>query len=299
MVTLEKLREDMAELLEVDREIHSVEVRGPTVEDCLADAAVQLNTKVSQLEYEIIEKGFQGVMGIAKTHWVLRVYEDPKYLRQRKEEQKLASREQVLEEEAKTVDTDGIYYVHRFGDGIYLKIILPVGNGRPVNPNDVMIEAKRSDTREVDDKLVKKLCKEGTDNQYTEIGSYTRVAAGDAIFAVDISKDEMSATITATPPAMSGSEISADAIKQKLRIQGVVAGISDEKINEFVDTPVYNIPFEVAAAILPVDGRDAYIAYNFETDRTKLKLEESSTGQVDFKQLNLIQNVVEGQPLAQ
>ena len=51
-------------------------------------------------------------------------------------------------------------------------------------------------------------------------------------------------------------------------------------------------------AIKPQDGRDAYIEYNFETDRSKLKMQESETGQMNFKELNLIQNVVEGQPLA-
>ena len=177
--------------------------------------------------------------------------------------------------------------------------MLPVGNGKPVKPSDVQIEAKRPDTREINDDLIKQLCQEGTHGDYAEIGSFTRIPAGDAIFAVDITKDEMSATITATPPAMSGSEISADAIKQKLRIQGVVAGIDEEKIMAFVDNPVYNVPYEVAAAIQPVDGRDAYIAYQFETDRTKMRLTENKTGQVDFKELNLIQNVVEGQPLAQ
>ncbi|MBR7080423.1 MAG: Jag N-terminal domain-containing protein, partial [Treponema sp.] len=63
MVNLEKLREDMQTLLEIDREIHSVEVRAYTIEECLADAAVQLNAKVSQLEYEVLEKGFSGVGG--------------------------------------------------------------------------------------------------------------------------------------------------------------------------------------------------------------------------------------------
>ncbi|MBP5358738.1 MAG: FapA family protein [Treponema sp.] len=299
MVNLEKLREDMQTLLEIDREIHSVEVRAYTVEECLADAAVQLNTKVSQLEYEVLEKGFSGIGGVAKKPWVLRVYENPQLVQKKMEEKKKILAGENLEEEVKTQDTDGIFYVHRFNDGIYLKVILPVGNGKPVKPADVQIEAKRPDTREINEDLIKQLCKEGTNGDYTEIGSFTRIPAGDAIFAVDITKDEMSATITATPPAMSGSEISSDAIKQKLRIQGVVAGIDEEKIMAFVDNPVYNIPYEVAAAIQPVDGRDAYIAYNFETDRTKMRLTENKTGQVDFKELNLIQNVVEGQPLAQ
>lgn len=58
------------------------------------------------------------------------------------------------------------------------------------------------------------------------------------------------------------------------------------------------MPYEVAAAILPVNGTDAYIDYKFETDKTKLRLKETANGQVDFKELNLIQNVVVGQPLA-
>ena len=299
MVNLEKLREDMQTLLEIDREIHSVEVRAYTIEECLADAAVQLNAKVSQLEYEVLEKGFSGVGGVAKKPWVLRIYENPNLIKKKMEEKKKILAGENLEEEVKTQDTDGIFYVHRFNDGIYLKVVLPVGTGKPVKPADVQIEAKRPDTREINEDLIKQLCKEGTNGDYTEIGSFTRIPAGDAIFAVDITKDEMSATITATPPAMSGSEISSDAIKQKLRIQGVVAGIDEDKIMAFVDNPVYNVPYEVAAAIQPVDGRDAYIAYNFETDRTKMRLTENKTGQVDFKELNLIQNVVEGQPLAQ
>ena len=298
MVTLDQLRADMEKILKIDKEIHSVEVRGDTIEECLSDAALQLDSKVSNLEYEVLEKGFAGVMGVAKKPWVLRVYQNSQFIQKKMEEALAVSGGNVAQEEAKNLDVDGIYHVRRFGDGIYLKIVLPVGKGRPVNFNDVIIEAKRADTRTLDDALIKKLCVEGTNDDYAEIGSYSRVAAGDAIFAVDIAKDEMSATITASPPSQSGSEISVDAILQKLRIQGVVAGILEDKIIEFVDNPVYNIPFEVAAAVLPKDGNDAYIDYKVETDHTKLRLKEADNGQVDFKQLNLIENVVEGQVLA-
>ena len=84
-----------------------------------------------------------------------------------------------------------------------------------------------------------------------------------------------------------------------LETQGVVVGINDTYINDFVDNPVYGMPFVVAEGIAPQDGRDAYISYNFETDRSKLRIKESKSGQIDFKELNLIQNVVEGQTLAQ
>ena len=54
----------------------------------------------------------------------------------------------------------------------------------------------------------------------------------------------------------------------------------------------------VAQAPAPIDGKDAYMVYEFETDRSKLKAKVSDSGQVNFKELNNIQNVVEGQPLA-
>jgi uncharacterized protein (DUF342 family) len=66
-----------------------------------------------------------------------------------------------------------------------------------------------------------------------------------------------------------------------------------------VDNPVYNHPYEVAAAIEPVDGHDAYISYNFETDPKKLKAQVDEEGKVDYKKLNNIQNVIADQPLAQ
>ncbi|MBQ1713736.1 MAG: FapA family protein [Treponema sp.] len=299
MVTLDKLRLEMESQLEVDREIHSVEVRADTIEECLADASVQLETKIANLEYEVLEKGFQGIAGLAKKPWKLLIYENPKFMQKKK----IAKQAQLAMEEAaeenKIVNSDGRFYIRHFKDGIYIHVILPVGDGLPVAANDAISASKRPDTDEVDEALIKKCCKEGTDGGYVKIGEYARAAAGDAVMAVDIDKDEMYATISVSPPSMSGAEISANDIIRALESQGVVAGINEEKIAEFVDNPVYHIPYEVATAIAPVNGSDAYMKYNFETDRSKLKIKESETGQMDFKELNLIQNVVEGQPLAQ
>ena len=298
MVTLDKIRSDLSVLLEIDNEIKSVEVRGDTIEDCLEDAAVQLDSKVAHLEFEVIQSGSNGMLGLGKKPWVLNVYQNPKYVKKSKEEKKVSATGEVVEEEEKIIVTDGLYYIRHFGSEINLKVLLPVGGGKPVAVNSVLADINRPDTVEIDEPLIKKLCKDGTEGEYVNVGIYKHVSAGDAIFSVDIAADEMSASILASSPGPSGSEISADSIKQKLRIQGVVAGISDEKINAFIDNPVYNIPYEVAAAVKAQDGRDAYIDYKFETDSTKLHLEESKTGQIDFKQMNMIQNVVAGQPLA-
>lgn len=300
MVTLETIRKDMEAQLALDNSIQSVIVNADTLDEALADAAVQLDSKVSTLEYEIIEKGSDGFLGLAKKPWKLRIYPTAEAIAKKKKI--LADSDfdaEQFDEEVKTVDQDGMYYIRHFGDNICLKVTLPVGKGHPVELKHILSEAKRTDTLSLNEDLIKKLSKTGTNNKYEVIGQYKHVAAGDALLVIDVSKDEMLATVTVTPPSLSGAEISADQIIRNLEIQGVVAGIEEDKINEFVDNPAYNVPCEVAAAVKPQDGRDAYMVFHFETDPTKLKIKESKTGQVNFKELNQIQNVVKGQPLAQ
>ena len=300
MVTLDKIRLDMAELQKLDQSVRSVEVHADTLDEALADAAVQLNTKVSNLEYEVKEKGFDGFFGIAKRPWFITVYQNAESVAKSakfKELQKSGLMD--MDEEIENIDRDGEFFLHHFGTDICLKVNLPVGEGKPVNLADILNDIKRPDTVDFDENLIKKFAANGTGGVYETVGHYSRNPAADAIFVVDISKDELKATCTINPPALGGADVSHSQIETALKGQGVVAGISDEKIEALVDRPSYNVPVVVAEAVLPVDGRDAYIAYNFETDRSKMRAKEAANGQVDFKELNLIQNVVEGQPLAQ
>ena len=300
MVGLDIIREEMRKRLELDKELHMVEVHADTIDEALQDASVQLDTKVSTLQYEIMEKGSDGFLGMGKKPWKLRIYQDPSTI---KRKQKLASDGLMIDdtgEETELIkDRDGLFYVHHFSSDIMLKVIPPIGKGLPVEYKDVMQEINRPDTLEVDESLIKKYVKQGTDNGYAIVGAYKHVSAGDVLISVECTKDEMKASIIVTPPAMSGAEASPESIKRALSAQGVIEQCYDEaKINEFVDNPVYNIPFEVASAILPVDGKDAYILYNFETDVRRLKAKVSETGQINYKELNQIQNVIADQPLA-
>lgn len=299
MVTLDRLRLDMEKQLQIDKEITSVDVIGDTLDECLQDASVQLEAKLQNLEYEVMEKGSAGIAGLMKHPWRLKVYENPEVTQKKKKilaENGVIDKDEVVEVEV--VNSDGIFYIRRFGSGVFVKVTLPQGNGNPVDGDDLVNEARRPDNTSLDEDLVRKLAVEGTNDEYVEVGTFNHVSVGDAVMAVDLSRDEMQATITVSPPSAGGSDISAEKIVNALTTQGVVAGINEEKIKAFVDMPVYNVPYEVASAILPVHGADAYIEYKFETDKSKLKLKETANGQVDFKELNLIQNVVAGQPLA-
>jgi len=301
MVTLEKIRKDLKLQLSIDNELHYVEVRADTIDEALADAAVQLDTKVSNLQYEIVERGSDGFMGLGKKPWSLKIYQDPNTV---KKTVKLASEGLFDDEEEGIVqeitNRDGLYYVRHFGQNIMLKVIPPIGEGEDIDPKDVLADVSRSDTVSYDEDLIKKLIKTGTDGEYKEIGLYKHVPAGDVIIGVDVTKDELKGSIIVSAPAMSGAECSRESIKRAIMQQGVIEPcINIEKVDEFVDNPVYNTPFEVASAIMPQDGKDAYLSYNFETDPTKLKAKVSAQGNINYKELNKIQNVIADQPLAQ
>lgn len=299
MVTLDKIRSDMKERFLIDKDLHMVDVRADTIDEALSDASVQLNTKISNLQYEVVERGSDGFLGIGKKPWFLKIYQDPNTITKATVK---ASDGLIIDDESEDANVvknqDGMYYVRHFGSDIVLKVLLPIGDGTPVELRDVLDDIKRQDTVDYDESLVKKLVKNGTDGQYTTVGQYKHIQGADALVSVDVTKDHMKCFIVVSGPGMSGADISADAIKRSLITQGIVEQCIDEKkIEEFVDNPVYDNPFLVAEAIMPVDGKDAYLSYNFETDPKKLKAKVSESGNINYKE-NRIQNVIAGQPLA-
>ncbi|MBE6349803.1 MAG: hypothetical protein E7062_03500, partial [Spirochaetaceae bacterium] len=234
MVTLDTIRYEMEKKLQNDKDLQCVEVSADSLDAALADAAIQLDSRVANLEYEVLEKGSNGFLGLMKKHWTIRVYENEEIQHQKKQKkQEEASVFAFSEEEQEEViqDRDGLFYIRHFGSDICLKVLLPIGSGRAISMKDVLSRLKRSDTKSYDEGKIKKYIEKGTEEKYLPIGEFTRDTGADSYLAVDISSDELKATITVAAPGIGGSDISAEQIKRMLSTQGVVVGISDEKIS--------------------------------------------------------------------
>ena len=299
MVTLDQIREEIKSRLSIDKELHFVNVHADTIEEALNDASVQLDTKVANLEYEVIERGSSGILGIGKKPWKLKIYQSAESLAQKlREKDKEMFGENGMGNDEVFVNKDGMFYVHRFASSIKLKVTLPIGNGSPVDVQEIIQAVKMLEVEKYDEELILKYAKQGTNGEYETIGSYKHVSMADASVSVEVSKDEMHAYITVSAPGQNGSEATFDLIKRSLKAEGILYGINEEKISEFVDNPVYSTPFEVASGSEPENGHDSYVDYKFETDISKIKAQTSEDGNMDFKELNKIQNVVTGQTLA-
>ncbi len=299
MVDLEQIREAMAQQLEEDRSRVFVESAADTLDEALADAAIQLGVAVRDIDYEILQRGTSGFFALTKRNWLIRAYETRKRSRKKTGADVAGGGESVLVDAAPLIeDRDGNAFVMCAHDGVFLKVTTPSGNGRAATVKDALDALRDRGVVGLTEDSVKGVVRNSA-GEYVRVAPYKHNPAQDSMMAVDITDQEMKAWLYATPPGPGGADLSADMIIAFMKNNRVVAGLDEARVRDFVDRPVYKQNYLVAEGIKPQDGADAHIVYNFEIDRSKIRLKESASGKVDFKELNLVQNVVEGQPLAQ
>lgn len=92
-------------------------------------------------------------------------------------------------------------------------------------------------------------------------------------------------------------------ILRLLKNKKIIFGIKKEKIQKLIDSINRNfIPVKdelIVAGKRPILGHDAKIIYHFELKSKKIKPVEDEEGKVNFKELDLINNVSEGDLLAE
>jgi uncharacterized protein (DUF342 family) len=295
MIDFLQLQEIVKEHLETDRAIRSVDASGPTLEAAVNEAATLLDTSIRRLEYEILERGSSGFMGAGKKDWVIRAYERTQLKKKKQEKEALA------DEDAENVevvqDKDGDAFVRCWPDGVFLKVTAPLGNGKKIYSTYAMQELKHRNIENYDANLVEKLVDEAG-GIYVRVADYNHNPANDTMVNIEVDDSEMRVYATVIPPGEGGADLTVDAYKSMLVQNRVYNGVKEDSIQELVDRPVFREKTEVAEGLKAVNGKDAYIHYFFETDQTQIKLKEGTNGKVNFKELNIIQNVVQNQPLA-
>jgi len=295
MVDFAQLQGILAERLEQDQAVQSIEVSGPTLEAALSDAAALLDTAIHHLEYEIMERGSAGLMGIGKKDWVIQVYQ--KVIIDKKK-QGLELEEELVDQGPIVEDRDGEVFVHFTAEGdAMIKATAPSGNGRRASEVYAIQSLNDRKALEVNQTHVVKTVREAK-GEYVKVGTYERHSYNDSVVRTEISEGDMQAYMIVTPPGEGGADLAFDSYISAFKASKVSHGVKEDILREFIDKPVYNDKILIAEGTKAKDGKDAYIEYYFETDQSKVRLKEGSNGKIDFKELNIIQNVTENQPLA-
>lgn len=115
-------------------------------------------------------------------------------------------------------------------------------------------------------------------------------------FDITITKDKCEVIMNLAPP-FGGTAIEKDDVMRHLKREGVVYGVKEDVIGKMVEREIYNEPTVIAKGDIPENGTDAELEFYFDPEEKTAKPVVDEEGQVDFRQLDLIQSVRKGDPL--
>lgn len=190
---------------------------------------------------------------------------------------------------------DGMFEFFNTDTGLYLSVIPPKGTGKNITLQDVLNYIAEKGFVDVNRTLLKKAIANPSLKPIM-VGPRQRLLELDGKVEVEVAADYSTAVIIVVPPKPGGLPASFEDAMAELRENGVVAGIDEKAVAKAV-LAQSNKPVLVAQAIPPTPGEPAKLEYKFRTDRSKVELVEDEYGRVDFKRLNLIENVRQGQVL--
>jgi uncharacterized protein (DUF342 family) len=296
MITLGQLRDFMRQQSEEDKRNRTLKVSAASVPEALKQASIELGVPIKRLEYEVIEKGSAGTLGMGRKSWTLTVYERSKEVASPSlaEEDVLGA---AVPEIEKPADIPGEVFVRVTGEGAFLKVTKP--RGRAPRATEIMALEKLSlrGITAFDPSQVARVVKHA-DGEYIKVADVDYNPGHDATVSLDVTDGQMKAVIVMTEPGPGGADLTSDSLLAFLQSNGVVHGVKADVLAELEGSPRYGRPIVVAEGTRARDGKDAFVAYAFKRDdKSAVNLKEKE-GRVDFKDVSTIENVVAGQLLA-
>ncbi len=201
----------------------------------------------------------------------------------------------MLGDKAVNGKKNGLFKLEYLEDGVYLTVFPPVENIRRADPNEVLNTIARKRITNFNKTAVEEAVKKA-DGTPVLIAEPQEEAKVDAAAKVVISQDKMLAQIILTPPEGGGRSLTAGELMDALKSEGVVFGIKESAINALASSPVYNEMVTAAEGLRPENGKSGSIEYLFDMKSEKKPVIRED-GRVDYRELNLIENVVKGQKL--
>jgi uncharacterized protein len=268
----------------------TIQVEGVTEEEALENASQELNIPISDLEYEVIQRGSGGFLGFGKKKFILEVRFSEA------DKGKLDEMEAEFPEEEE--DPNGKVRVIIRKSGAFMRVSKPQPGGEKVTMDQAMSELAQKNLKGIDKVLIKSIVDEATDEE-VKIGEWKANPEWDQKANIELEADEMKASIILSKPILSGRILEEEEIIQKLKEKNIVYGIKEDKIKNIFDREAWEKSIVIAEGKEVENGKDAYIDFRFKTDHADMVLaEDEESGRVDFKEHSSIQNVVQGQIIA-
>ncbi|MBI4977302.1 MAG: FapA family protein [Spirochaetes bacterium] len=281
-----------------------VELAAPSLEAGMERAAEYFKCPLEDIEYAVIENGADGLFGVgAKPYRIAFTYtprEQTFAVAARAEEQFIfGPMGKAAANIPEPKDRDGAAVVRVTRGGVMLKVTPAKGKGVPVNdPVVVQQMLLGKEIFEYDINMVNKLVKQAK-SQWVKIAEWQPNIYNDGRATIDVSEDEMKVFVNVTAPQKNGREVDEQDIIDLLGGSGIVHGLDEGSIKEVVEKSITGRPFLIANGTPPVNGENARIEYKVDIEKKSVPKNIDENSNVDYKDLNIIENVTVGQVLAQ
>ncbi|MDI6736528.1 MAG: FapA family protein [bacterium] len=192
-------------------------------------------------------------------------------------------------------DVDGYFKIASVPTGVYLTVYPPLGDGKKVELEEILIQVKDNDRlKDVDYSAIKEAV-QSNNGTAVKIGEY-RVEPLTDLLLVEIADDELKAYLTILYPPEGGKIITLKDIHEELVRKKVVYGIEEDKLAQVLKKEEFNKSFIIAQGLLPQNGEDAKLTFKFKKEK-EFNFEEVG-GRVDFKDITPIDIIKEDEIIA-
>ena len=189
------------------------------------------------------------------------------------------------------------YFQLVFQDGqAFLHIFPPREGGMPLSIKEVTTYLDLENFHNYDIKNLNQALSDLENESEVLLGASESLQIRE-IMNVTISLDKMKATCRFYPPASGGKVMTAQDIIDDLGFRKVKFGLNQEAIADFLGNRKYCMDYVFALGQQPVHGKDAKIEYFFNTNKS-LQPKRNEDGSVDYKELNTVSHVKQGDLLA-
>ena len=119
-----------------------------------------------------------------------------------------------------------------------------------------------------------------------------------SVVEISIDPNRTTAFVSFSRPENGGMDVTMDKIMQKLEENYISHGIQEENLKKAIEQKRYNENICAAKWTEPINGIDGVVQYYFNKDKHLAPIEDEQ-GNVDYKNLGLINNIIAGTPIAE
>lgn len=263
-------------------------LEGKNLDNLIEEGLSKLNKTKDEVDVEILDEG-KSIMGLFKKKYKIKL--TPKETETKENHEEL---EELLGQLGEFNSQNNSFDIKYLNDGVYLSVDRCISSDE-ILLNRIVNRIERKNIKDYNIDEVKNAVKEKGWKQF-KIAPYQEEKIKNEEIIIDIKEKGMFAYITLLPP-LGGKTISyteaMEIIKQK-----VTFGLLNEEIQNVINNKLYNKEILISKGKNAIDGEDSSINYNFDTVKTTKRVSVMEDGSVDFRNLNLITNVTEGDVLA-